>query len=140
MKNKKKGFTLVELIVVLAILAILAAMLVPALTGYIDKANGQKVVAECRQVVMAVQTETSSAYGKANGGGLKTGDVVASDVAKLAETKGHFTATIKSDGTVVSVYYENSGWKITYTTATGYGTPEKAAATLEADTVTVQAK
>ena len=38
MKNKK-GFTLVELIVVLVILAILAALLIPALTGYIDKAN-----------------------------------------------------------------------------------------------------
>ena len=35
----KKGFTLVELIVVLVILAILAALLIPALTGYIDKAN-----------------------------------------------------------------------------------------------------
>ena len=35
----KKGFTLVELIVVLVILAILAALLVPALTGYIDKAR-----------------------------------------------------------------------------------------------------
>ena len=43
MKNKK-GFTLVELIVVLVILAILAALLVPALTGYIDKANNQKVL------------------------------------------------------------------------------------------------
>lgn len=32
--NKKKGFTLVELIVVLVILAILAALLIPALTGY----------------------------------------------------------------------------------------------------------
>ena len=48
MKNKKKGFTLVELIVVLAILAILAAMLVPALTGYIDKANEKKAVAAAR--------------------------------------------------------------------------------------------
>ena len=37
--KEKKGFTLVELIVVLVILAILAALLIPALTGYIDKAK-----------------------------------------------------------------------------------------------------
>ena len=43
MKNQK-GFTLVELIVVLVILAILAALLVPALTGYIDKANNEKII------------------------------------------------------------------------------------------------
>ena len=37
--KEKKGFTLVELIVVLVILAILAALLIPALTKYIDKAK-----------------------------------------------------------------------------------------------------
>ena len=62
LKNKK-GFTLVELIVVLVILAILAALLVPALTGYIDKANQEKVIAECRSVVMAAQTTASEYYG-----------------------------------------------------------------------------
>ena len=43
MKKTKdnKGFTLVELIVVITILAILAAILVPALLGYIDKAKNQ---------------------------------------------------------------------------------------------------
>lgn len=64
MKHKNKGFTLVELIVVLVILAILAALLIPALTGYIDKAKEKKIVAETRMVVMAVQTVTSEAYGQ----------------------------------------------------------------------------
>lgn len=62
MKHKKKGFTLVELIVVLAILAILAAMLVPALTGYIDKANEKKINSALRQFVIAVQSEVSEQY------------------------------------------------------------------------------
>lgn len=47
-KNSKRGFTLVELIVVLVILAILAALLIPALTGYIDKARKNQVVASSK--------------------------------------------------------------------------------------------
>ena len=65
LKENKKGFTLVELIVVLVILAILAALLVPALTGYIDKAKRKSIVAETRQAVMAAQTLVDEEYGKA---------------------------------------------------------------------------
>lgn len=60
--NKRRGFTLVELIVVLVILAILAALLIPALTGYIDKAKKNEVIAETRMLTQAVQTELSSLY------------------------------------------------------------------------------
>ena len=60
--NKRRGFTLVELIVVLVILAILAALLIPALTGYIDKAKKNQVIAETRMLTQAAQTELSSLY------------------------------------------------------------------------------
>lgn len=65
-KKSKRGFTLVELIVVLVILAILAALLIPALTGYIDKARKSQVVAETRALTQAVQTEMSTIYGLNN--------------------------------------------------------------------------
>lgn len=112
MKNKK-GFTLVELIVVLVILAILAALLVPALTGYIDKANAEKVVAECRMVVMAAQTETSSTYAK--GAISDTNKVNATNVTKLAEVSALngtspaavYTVHVSADGKVLDVLYVN---------------------------------
>lgn len=65
-RSKKGGFTLVELIVVLVILAILAALLIPALTGYINKAKEKKVIAETRMAVMAVQTINSDYYAAKN--------------------------------------------------------------------------
>jgi prepilin-type N-terminal cleavage/methylation domain-containing protein len=54
-KNRKKGFTLVEVIVVLVILAILAAIAIPALTGYIRDAQSKALLSQTRTVEVAVQ-------------------------------------------------------------------------------------
>ena len=38
-KNNKKGFTIVELVIVIAVIAILAAVLIPTFTGVTEKAQ-----------------------------------------------------------------------------------------------------
>ena len=114
--KEKKGFTLVELIVVLVILAILAALLIPALTGYIDRANKEKVIAETRSAVMAAQTIASEQYANATTTLELTtkvkdskGKEVESKAAikELAEVKGEVTAITVADGKVKSLTYKN---------------------------------
>ena len=56
LRNNKKGFTLVELIVVLTILAVLAAMLIPALQGYIEKSLETADILHVREAYMEVLT------------------------------------------------------------------------------------
>ena len=117
LRKSKKGFTLVELIVVLVILAILAALLIPALTGYIDKAKEKKVVAETRQCVMAAQTLYDEAYGK-NG---STSAPDTGDVEELAEVSGTIEAKTfdSTDGVVSYLKYTASDGKTCTYTRTG---------------------
>lgn len=108
MKNKK-GFTLVELIVVLVILAILAALLVPALTGYIDKAKDEAIIAKTRSLVMAAQTLESEKYGQTKTGSTYT-HPTAGDIGKLAEV---------TDGSVTVKYVDAKVSELVYTDGNG---------------------
>lgn len=51
-----KGFTLVEIIVVLVILAILAAFTIPAMLGFVSDAKGKALIPEAREVYVAAQS------------------------------------------------------------------------------------
>lgn len=58
-KTKKKGFTLIELIAVIAILVILGAILVPNVLGYRKKAEKSNIQASAKTIVSAIDTYNS---------------------------------------------------------------------------------
>ena len=118
-RSRKGGFTLVELIVVLVILAILAALLIPALTGYIDRAKEKNVIAETCQCVMAAQTLYDEAYANVEKKG--TAKIPTdTDILELAELTGKGKLgtgdnAVKFDGNKVSqLVYAHNGVTCTY--------------------------
>jgi prepilin-type N-terminal cleavage/methylation domain-containing protein len=61
----KKGFTIIELMVVIAIIGVLAASLFPALTGYLSRARDTKKIAEIKELhtaLLVYKTDTGLYY------------------------------------------------------------------------------
>lgn len=91
---EKAGFTLVELIVVIAILGILAGIAVPMYTGYIKRANDAKVLSELSGVLTTAQAANAM-----------TGNV--NEVAKITvDNAGTVAVTATGGGTSSEDYVD----------------------------------
>nr|WP_295263742.1 prepilin-type N-terminal cleavage/methylation domain-containing protein [uncultured Blautia sp.] len=74
-KKNNKGFTLVELVIVIAILALLVGLLAPQYTKYVEKSRKSADVDNMNEMVKAVQVyavDKGAASGNKAGGGSIT--------------------------------------------------------------------
>lgn len=56
-KNNRKGFTIVELVIVIAVIAILAAVLIPTFSGMTEKAEASAITQETRAALTVLLSE-----------------------------------------------------------------------------------
>ena len=126
-KSNKKGFTLVELIVVIAIMAILAAVLVPTVTSKIKDADESKAKTECGSIANAVQSDIVNLTS-----GLTPGEEYVTltlndnkevtGAAKKTDVKGDFNVAFANN--VISIYPTKTDYKWYYAVDTTKGTVE----------------
>jgi prepilin-type N-terminal cleavage/methylation domain-containing protein len=107
---KSKGFTLIELAVVLAIIAVLAAVLTPMVTGYLDQARVARTQADVRTIADAIklyQRDTGRWPVYASSGDYSSGTVAGGGGNKLiggntGSTPANGTATWNASSVIAS--------------------------------------
>lgn len=126
-KLNKKGFTLAELLVVVAIIGVLVAISIPIFTGQLEKAREATDAANIRAAYAAVSTDMlldSKELKDANGVEYKDGVYTATVTATQKEDNWQTLGTTNNTymeigGQKVAVKKNGDSWTITGTVSTG---------------------
>lgn len=117
MRNKKKGFTLVELIVVIAIIGVLAAIIVPTTLHFVNQGKEEAANTELTEIKNAVNT------GLTGGGACTPAGIKAIlEAASITGTGSENTVTITITSTQItftSSYGDDGGLTTTPINLTG---------------------
>lgn len=117
MKTVQKGFTLIELMIVVAIIGILAAVAIPAYQNYIAKSQVSRVMGELGSLKTAV--EACVLDGKTT---AQCTDSWGATTSNLLGTQATLTIDATGSGTIVGTFGGNAaadinGKKLTWTRA-----------------------
>ena len=100
-RNNKKGFTIVELVIVIAVIAILAGVLIPTFAGIVDKANKS-----------AAQQEAAALYKEAYAldlaDGVHDGKEGTKVINEVEDKTVAYTVTVSGSTTTISFSYTNA--------------------------------
>ena len=127
MKNtKKRGFTIVELVIVIAVIAILASVLIPTFTNVVKAANKSKALQEARNAY----TDYLAKYVTENNGSLPGNLCIKSGTYYFEVKAGQFTGNKCSNGSAHKYYTISNGALV------GPGTEDHTATTTTTTTTT----
>ena len=103
-KTNKRGFTIVELVIVIAVIAILAAVLIPTFSNLVKKANRSADIQLVRNMNMALQVD---------GAAIKTYDT-AYDALKAAAAAGYDLTKITTSDKENTILWDERNQCFTY--------------------------
>ena len=118
-KSNKKGFTLVELIVVIAIMAILAAVLVPTIVNKINDAKESAAKSDMSAVANAIQSEIISIKsGLSDGNNKYVKEGTGNNAGKVDGIKDASENTL-TEGKITITYEAANGFTIKHSDLSG---------------------
>ena len=140
LRKNKKGFTLVEIIVVLLILAILAAAAIPTMLGFVNQAKKNTQIGNARAAYVALQmiatkeagSEQASTLGSTfTIGAAGTGTGTAAELNEYLGpdmTGAVISDIVVSNGKITSFTFTNGGFVVSFVPGAQQIEAEKAAA------------